>query len=84
MTMRMTALFILFLLLLIVVALACLFFPKAVQSVAVRAVQMGVTSRSQGLVDFVSSKQYLFAVRAVGLIALGAVVFLSMAGLRGR
>jgi hypothetical protein len=81
--MRMTAPLVLFLLFLLVVAVACLFFPKAIQSVATRAVQMGVTSRSQALVAFVSSKQYLVVVRAVGLIALVAAVFLSTASFRG-
>jgi hypothetical protein len=68
----------------LIVSVVCLLFPKAVQSAAVRAVQMGVTSRSEFLVAYVSSKQYLFVVRAVGLIALANLVFLSMAGLEGR
>jgi hypothetical protein len=81
-TMRMTVPFVLFLLVLFAIALGCLFFPKTVQSVAIRAVQLGVTSRSQALVAFVSSRQYIFAVRAVGLVALVAAVFLSTASLR--
>jgi len=79
----MTSLFIFFLLLLFAIALACLLFPKAVQSFAVKAVRMGITSRSQGLVTFFNSKQYLIAVRVVGLIALVAALFLSIASIKG-
>lgn len=64
------------LLLLFTVAFGYLFFPKVIQSLALRAVQMGTTARSGSLVAFVGSKQYLTVVRAVGVCAAGAAVFL--------
>jgi hypothetical protein len=78
--MRISVLLIIFVLVLFAVALACLFFASTVQSLAVRAVQMG--PRSQALVTFVASKQYLFAVRAVGVLALIAALFLSVASIK--
>lgn len=81
--MRMTAPLALFVLFLLALGVICLFFPKAIQSIAVKAVQMGITSRNQALVAFVRSTQYLFVVRSVGLIALLAGVFLSTVSLRG-
>jgi len=80
--MRISVVLIIFVLVLFAVALACLFFASTVQSLAVRAVQMGVTSQSQTLVTFVASKQYLFAVRAVGVLALATALFLSVASIK--
>ena len=64
------------LLLLFTVAFAYLFFPKVIQSLALRAVQIGTTSREGSLVAFVSSTQYLRVVRAVGFIAGFAGLYL--------
>lgn len=64
------------LLLLFTVAFAYLFFPKVIQSLAVRAVQIGTSSRGGSLAAFVSSTQYLGVVRAVGIIAGSAAVYL--------
>ena len=63
-------------LLVFIVAFGYLFFPKVIQSLALRVVQMGTTSRSGSLVAFVGSKQYLTVVRAVGFFAAGAAAFL--------
>jgi hypothetical protein len=60
----------------------CLFFPRTVQSVAVKAVGLGVTSRSRLLTAFIGSHQYLISVRIVGLIALLAAGSLAFASLR--
>jgi len=79
----MTPKFIIFVLFQFAVALACLFFPKVVQSVGVKAMNMGITSRIKGLVAFVNSKQYLTVVRAVGVIALVVALFLSIAWFKG-
>ncbi len=64
------------LLLLFTVAFAYLFFPRQIQSLALRAVQAGATSRSGFLVALVGSEQYLTVVRAVGFLAGGAALFL--------
>jgi hypothetical protein len=63
-------------LLLFTMAFGYLFFPKVIQSLALRAVQIGTTSRSGSLVAFVGSKQYLTVLRAVGFFAAAAAVFL--------
>jgi hypothetical protein len=75
------ALFTLFLLILLALAVSCLFFSKAIQSIALRAVQKGLTSRSQALAALVTSKQYIVMVRAVGLLALTTFIFLLMAAI---
>jgi hypothetical protein len=71
------------LLLLFTLAFSYLFFPKVMQSLALRAVRMGITSRCRSLVAFVGSKQYLTAVRAVGLFAGGAAMFLLIESYNG-
>jgi len=79
----MSVTYILFLLLLFASAFCYLFFPKVIQSLAMRAVQVAITSRDQSLVTFVGSKQYLAVVRAVGFFALAAAVSLSIASFEG-
>ena len=69
----------LFLFVLFGLGIACLFFPSAIQSVAVKTVSMGLTGKSEALLAFVQSKQYLFSVRAVGVLALIAAVFVTFA-----
>jgi hypothetical protein len=69
------------LLLLFALAFGYLFFPKAIQSFAMRAV--GVSSRSQTLVAFVSSKQYLTILRTAGFFAVSAAVFLLIESFKG-
>lgn len=64
------------LLLLFTVAFAYLFFPKVIQSFALKAVQLGTSSRGGSLVAFVSSTQYLSVVRAVGFCAGSAALYL--------
>jgi len=71
------------LLLLFAFAFGYLFFPSVIQSLAMRAVQIGNTSRSQSLVAFVSSKQYLTIVRAVGFLAAGTAVLLLIESFKG-
>ena len=77
----MKSVFWVFLLLLFSLGVACVFFPKVIQSAAVRAVDTGITSRSHALTAFVESSTYLIVVRIVGLIALLAAVFLTFASL---
>ncbi|MGO8975603.1 MAG: hypothetical protein ACLQJ0_20060 [Steroidobacteraceae bacterium] len=66
------------LLLLFTLAFGYLFFPKVIQSLSLRAVQMGATSQNGSLVAFVASEQYLTVVRSVGFFAGGAAAFLLM------
>lgn len=80
--MRALVLLILFAAFLAALGVLCLLFPRAIQSMAVRAVQMGITSRVRALSSFVSSKQYLIVVRAVGLLALLMALFLCVASFR--
>jgi hypothetical protein len=63
------------LLLLFTAAFGYLFFPNVIQSLALRAVQLGTTSRSGPLVAFVSSAQYLTVIRAVGFLAGSVAVY---------
>ncbi len=58
-----------FLLLLVAVGTYFLFFPDSVRSYASRVVEMGPTSKSQWLRNFVQSDRYVVNVRAVGIIA---------------
>lgn len=71
------------LLLLFTIAFAYLFFPTVIQSLALRAVHLGTSSRSGPLVAFVSSAQYLTVVRAVGFLAGSVAVFLLIESLTG-
>ena len=64
------------LLLLFTVAFAYLFFPKRIQSFALRAVQIGGSPRGGSLAAFISSTHYLNVVRAVGFFAGSAAVYL--------
>jgi len=72
----------LFLLVLLALGVGCMFFPRTVQSFALKAVNMGITSKSEALKAFVQSKEYLISVRSVGFIALVAALFLAFASLR--
>ncbi len=72
----------LFVLVMYSLGIACLFFARGVQSYAVKAVATGVTRRSEALKSFVRSREYLVSVRAVGVVALLAGVFLTFAMLR--
>lgn len=78
----MRLLLLLFIVVLYSLGVGCLVFPRTVQSVAVRAVAMGVTARAGGLRHFVESKEYLTTVRAVGVIALLTAAFLTFVALK--
>jgi hypothetical protein len=71
-----------FVVLLAALAVLCLFYPRIVQSYALRAVQTGITARSSGLRSFVSSNQYLYVVRTVGAIGLVMALFVVVGALR--
>ena len=47
----------------------CVFWPKSVQTYAIKAVAMGVTANCRALQGFIASERYLLVVRAVGLAA---------------
>jgi hypothetical protein len=79
----MKPLFVLFLLAMFALGIGCVFFPRDVQLLAVKAVGMGMTSRHQALMAFVQSRSYLISVRAVGVIALLVALFLAFASFKG-
>lgn len=58
-----------FLLVLLTAGSYFLFFPQNVQSLAMRMVDVGLTSNSQWLKAFVQSNSYIVNVRAVGVLA---------------
>jgi len=78
----MTVPYILILALFCALSFVYLFFPKVVQSVAMRAIKAGIASRYRFLVTFVGSKHYLAVLRAVGFMALVAAVILVIALIR--
>ena len=80
--MEMKPLLLAFMLAMFVLGISCLFFSRAVQSVAVKATGTGITSRSEALKAFLRSDRYLTSVRVVGLIALLAALFLAFAALK--
>jgi len=47
----------------------CVFWPKSVQTYAIKAVAMEVTANCRALRGFIASERYLLVVRAVGLTA---------------
>ncbi len=66
-----------YLLVLLTAGTCCLFFPRNVQSLAVRMIGVGLTSKSQWLKDFVQSSSYIVNVRAVGVLAYIMVVLVA-------
>jgi hypothetical protein len=60
----------------------CLFFPRSVQALASKAVDMGVTSGSSALKAYVESNGYRTMVRAIGLLAYAMCVLLAVAAYR--
>jgi hypothetical protein len=73
-----------FLLLLLAFGSYCVFFPKSVQAIAVKAISIGVTSKSSALKSYVGSNDYIFSVRAIGIIAYMIGVLLVVALYRGE
>ena len=67
-----------FLLLLFIVGTGCLFFPRNVQALAVKAIEIGPTSRIRPLRAFVQSEQYLLNLRLVGLGAYSMFALLAI------
>jgi hypothetical protein len=64
-----------------VVAVVALFFPKKMQSYAIRTVNKGVTARIRVLVAYVSSPGYLITLRITGaavLATLAALIYLAI------
>ena len=74
---------IVFLCFLIIIGSYLLFFANSVQSYALRAIEIGVSSRSQWLREFVQSSSYIAVVRAVGIITYLMAVVLIFALFRG-
>ncbi len=68
--------FILFVITLLAIGITCLFFSRAVQGIAIRALEMGALPRAGRIKAFVRSNAYLFNVKAVGCIALLAALFM--------
>ncbi|MHB8255023.1 MAG: hypothetical protein ACYDEV_15335 [Acidiferrobacter sp.] len=61
----------------------CLFFPKSVQAIALRAAATGITAKISTLSRYIQSDGYVISVRAVGLITYVLVVLLAIALYRG-
>jgi hypothetical protein len=73
-----------FFLLLLAFGSYCLFFPKSVQAIAVKAISIGVTSKNSALKTYVGSNGYMFSVRAIGVIAYMIGILLVVALYRGE
>jgi hypothetical protein len=74
-----TRLLIVFLLVLLAVGTFCLFFPRNVQALAVKAIESGPTSRIRALRAFVQSASYLVNLRVVGIGAYAICLLLMLA-----
>jgi hypothetical protein len=73
-----------FFLLLLAFGSYCLLFPRSVQAIAVKAISIGITSKSSALKSYVESNGYTFSVRAIGVIAYVIGVLLVVALYRGE
>jgi hypothetical protein len=60
----------LFMMAMLALGVACVFFPKRVQAIAIRALEMGSWPRPEALKTFVHSGAYLWNVRLAGFVAL--------------
>jgi hypothetical protein len=64
-------------------SISCLFFPRAVQSYAVKTFRWKLTPRDEALKAYVASDRYFTLLRAVGLIALLGALLLAYTAFRG-
>jgi hypothetical protein len=69
---------------LLVVGTYGVFFPTSVQQWAARSVSKGLTGKIPFLKNYVESRNYLFTVRFVGLLAYVSFVLLAVAAYRGH
>ena len=58
-----------YMLFLIFIGSYCIFFPKNVQSFAIKAIEYGVTAKSPILKTYIQSDKYLINVRFIGVVA---------------
>lgn len=58
-----------FLVLLFFIGGYCLLFPKNVQGIATRVIEMGITANNPLLREFISSRSYIVSVRLFGVAA---------------
>lgn len=69
---------------LVAFAVACLCYPRTVQSFAIKSTESGITSRSECLQRFIRSDKYILNVRMVGAIALIMATCLIVSAFRGK
>jgi hypothetical protein len=69
----------LFMMAMLALGVACMFFPKRAQAIAIRALEMGSWPRPEALKTFVHSGAYLWNVRLVGFVALLMAAMLVLA-----
>jgi hypothetical protein len=65
-----------FLFILLTIAIYCLFFPRSVQTLASRTIELWPASKVRALHTFVNSDLYIVNVRAVGIGALIMFAFI--------
>jgi len=58
------------------IGIACLFFSKGVQGLAIKWVDRGVSSRIHAARSFMQSAAYLVSLKAIGVIAILCAAFL--------
>jgi hypothetical protein len=75
---------IVFVIVLCLISVICLFYPDRVQKIAIRSISKGYLTQNTSLESFVRSDKYLNIVRAVGFIAVLCSCFLAWAFFRNR
>jgi hypothetical protein len=75
--------FLIFLIVLYTLAVACLLFPRVIQAFAIRLSNTGMASNSPFMRRYFESRGYVIQLRALGLIALLTALFLTYAALKG-
>lgn len=73
---------IVFMIVLFLIGILCLFFPAEVQSIAIKSVTYGSLTRNSYIESFIRSNRYIIVVRAVGFLAIIMFVLLAWVSLR--
>jgi hypothetical protein len=67
---------ILFMVAMVILGVSCLWIPERIQGLAIKWVASGPTAKWHVLHHFIRSRQYLYNLRAVGLLALLSAAFM--------